>query len=189
MVPFGYFPKIMQNNLLSILFAAAVLGTSVHAQSAADATSGVAPQANAPTSAPAPQVVTSAPQMAQAPAPTQIIYSPRLPTPAELTSVATAQGFTVQQINQTASQITAIYRNANGELTTVAYQLLPTQGTSTTTVAIPAPAPTVVYEQVPTTVYYRSYDPYWPRYYPPVSLSLGFGYYRGWGGGHYHHWR
>jgi hypothetical protein len=180
----------MQNKFLSMMFAAAVLGTGVRAQNAPDTTSATpAAQATAPTSAPAPQVIAQAPQAA--PAPNQIIYSPRLPTAGELTSVAAAQGLTVQQITQTANQVTAIYRNANGELTTVAYQLLPTSG-APATVAVPSPAPTVVYQQAPSVVYYRTYDrpydPYWPRYYPPVSLSLGFGY--GWGGGgHYRHWR
>jgi hypothetical protein len=183
----GYFLPTMQTKILSILFIAAAVSTGLRAQNA--------PEPSAPTQAPAPQTVASTPQaVAQptqsAPAPSQIIYSPRLPSAAELTSVAAAQGQTVQQITQTANQVTAIYRNTNGELTTVAYQLLPTSGAPTMTVAVPSPAPTIIYEEVPRTVYYRSYDPYWPSYYPPVSLSLGFGYYRGgWGGGHYHHWR
>jgi hypothetical protein len=132
-----------------------------------------------------------------APAPSQVIYSPRLPTAAELTSIATAQGLSVQQITETSAQITAVYKNNAGTLTTIAYQLLPTGNVPATAAAVVAPSapPTVVYETSPRVVYYRSYDPYyydpfWPRYYPPVSLSLGFGYYRGgWGGGHSHHWR
>jgi hypothetical protein len=134
----------------------------------------------------------AAPQLA--PAPSQIIYSPRLPSPTELTSVAAAQGMTVEQITQNANQVTAIYRSANGQTSTVAYQLLPTAAPAPTqtvvaptqTVVVPAPT-TVIYEE-PRTVYYESYGPAWPRYYyPPVSLSLGFGYYRGWGGGGFHH--
>jgi hypothetical protein len=180
----------MQTKILSILFVAAAVSTGLRAQNASEPsapTQAPAPQAVVATSAPAPQTVAQPTQ--EAPAPSQIIYSPRLPSAAELTSVATAQGQTVQQITQTSNQVTAIYRNSNGALTTVAYQLLPTSGTQPTTIAVASPAPTVIYEEAPRTVYYRSYDPYWPSYYPPVSLSLGFGYYHGGWGGHYHHWR
>jgi hypothetical protein len=54
----------------------------------------------------------------------------------------------------------------------------------------PAPgyAPPPVYP-APAPMYYPApaYYPYAAPYvYPPVSLSLGFGYYHGWGGGHWH---
>ncbi|PTX97823.1 hypothetical protein DB354_05975 [Opitutus sp. ER46] len=126
-----------------------------------------------------------------APTPNEVIYSPRLPSVAELTNVAAAQGLSIEQINQTATQITVVHKNASGQLTTVAYQLLPTaapQVATQQTVVVPAPAPTVIYQSAPRTVIYESYDPFPPSYYyPPVSLNFGFGYYRGWGG-HHHHW-
>lgn len=39
----------------------------------------------------------------------------------------------------------------------------------------------------PAPAYYTAY-PYYPAYYPPVGVSLGFGFYGGGGGGH-RHWR
>jgi hypothetical protein len=150
-----------------------------------------------------------------APQPTQVVYSPRLPSAAELSNVAAAQGLTIDKIIQTATQMTLVYRTANGQTNTVAYMLLPAAGNapasapatvSTTTVAAPttpapqvvytpAPAaPQVVYYSAPAPVYYSPY--YYPTYYAspwytPVSVSLGFGfgYYGGnyyRGGGHYH---
>lgn len=185
----------MQTKLLPVLLAAALITSGLRAEESTPSPATTPPPA--PTSAPA-----VAPVATQAaPAPNQIIYSPRLPTPAELTSVATAQGLAVQQISASSTQVTAIYKNnSTGELTTIAYQLLPTTTTTTTTVAVPTPAPTTVIYQPATRVIYYYDDPYWPRYYyPPVSLSLGFGYYHGWGGGRwgggghwgggYHHWR
>jgi len=179
----------MHIKLFPVLVAGALLTVAARAQDSAVAT---------PTSPAAIQQqvqAQTAPSQAVAPMPNQVIYSPRLPSPAELTSAAAAQGVSVEQVTQTASQVTVIYRNNAGQLNTVAYQLLPTNGAPATTVVAPSPAPTVVYQSAPSVVYYESYGPYWPRYYyPPVSLSLGFGYYRGWGrgggwGGHYHHWR
>lgn len=157
------------------------------------------------------QQAPAAPQVQTAPAPNQIIYSPRLPTAAELTSVAAAQGVTVEQISQTANQVTVITRNSSGQTNTVAYQLLPTPGMAapaSATIVAPAPtvvtpAPTIVYQQAPQVIYYETREPYWPRYYyrPPVSLHLGFGFSHYSGGGHwgghrhhrggfgYRHWR
>lgn len=179
----------MQTNLLPLLLAAALVTSGLRAQDSS--TPSTTPPPSAPTSAPA-----AAPVVTQAaPAPSQIIYSPRLPTAAELTSVATAQGLAVEQINETSTQVTAIYKNnTTGQVTTIAYQLLPTATAPATTIAVPTPAPTtVIYQPATRVIYYDDY-PYYPRYYyPPVSLSLGFGYYHGWGGGHwgggYHHWR
>lgn len=190
----------MQNKLLSVLIAAACVTCVARADNATSAPPTTpAVQPAAPTSAPTPTpVATDSPASAvsqSAPAPSQVIYSPRLPSAAELTNVASAQGLAVEQITQTSSQVTAVYKNAAGQLSTVAYQLLPTATAPATTVVTPSAPPTVVYQTAPRVVYYRSYDPYyydpfWPRYYPPVSLSFGFGYSRGWGGhGHYHHWR
>jgi hypothetical protein len=155
------------------------------------------------------QAQTAAPaaDAAAVPAPSRIIYSPRLPSPGELTNVAAAQGIGVEKIDQTATQITVTYKLANGQLNTVAYQLLPSAGstaqsTAATTVAVPtSPAPTVVYAQAsPTVVYTQPYpysyyyagDPYyspWGFYGPlAVGIGLGFGFHGGYyhGGGFYH---
>jgi len=144
-----------------------------------------------------------------APQPTQVVYSPRLPSATELSNVAAAQGLTIDKIIQTASQMTLVYRTASGQTNTVAYMLLPAAGSapgsaptslpatvSTTTIAAPtSPAPQVVYVTAPAApqvVYYSAPAPvyYSPYYYPasyyspwysPVSVSLGFGlgYYGG----------
>ncbi|HVU36088.1 MAG TPA: hypothetical protein VHE61_21785 [Opitutaceae bacterium] len=176
----------MKNKLLPVLIAATLLACGARAQNES------APTATAPAGGSQPAVTTpAAPVVTQAaPAPNQVIYAPRLPTPAELTNVARAQGMSIEQISQTATQVTAIYRNAGGEITTVAYQLLPTAATATTTtVVVPSPAPTVIYDSRPRVVYYDRYDPWYPNYwYPPVSLSFGFGYYHGgWGHGGWGH--
>lgn len=187
----------MQNKILPVLIAATLGVCGARAQD----TGIVTPSSPAPAAqqqaatAQQPQVV----MQAQAPAPNQVIYSPRLPSPTELTNVAAAQGLTVEQISQTATQVTAVYRYPNGQTNTVAYQLLPTSSApASTTVVVPGQPTTVIYDQTPRVIYYDRYD-YWPRYYyPPVSLSLGFGYSGGWGrgghwgGGHYgggHRWR
>jgi hypothetical protein len=155
------------------------------------------------------QAQTAAPaaDAAAVPTPSRVIYSPRLPSPGELTNVASAQGISVEKIDQTAAQITVTYKLANGQLNTVAYQLLPSAGSpaqspAATTVAVPASAaPTVVYSQAaPTVVYTQPYpysyyyagDPYyypWGFYGPlAVGVGLGFGFHGGYyhGGGFYH---
>ncbi len=133
---------------------------------------------------------------------TQTVYTPKLPSAQELTDAAAAQGLTVERISQTSLQVIAFYRNAHGQPITVAYQTLPPAGvvhspapapvvvsTAPAVVSV-APAPTVIYESAPRVVYYETPRYYYPRtYYPPVSLSFGFGF-RGshFGhGGHYRH--
>ena len=123
------------------------------------------------------------------PAPDQVIYIPRLPSPAELTSAAVAQGLTIEKIAQTSAQVAVVYRRADGQVSTVAYQLLPAAGSASTAPAatatfvpapatamyVPTPAPAVVYA-APEPVYY--YDPFyypWP-WFSPVSLDIGIGY-------------
>lgn len=125
-------------------------------------------------------------------APGRIIYSPRLPTAIELTNVAAAQGLSVERIDQTAAQVTATYKAADGSLSMVAYQLVPSVATpapATTTLVTAVPARTVVYEQPDPFFYYD--DPYlspWGYgYYSPVRVNVGFGFgygYRGHGGYH-----
>jgi hypothetical protein len=132
-----------------------------------------------------------APIYNQSPAPNQIVYTPRLPSVAELSNAAAAQGLTVERIEQSATQIVATYKYSNGQTNIVSYQTLPpaSGATATTTTS----ASTVVYETSPRVVYYDSYDPfYYPYWYSPVSVRLGFGFgYRGGHGYHGggHHWR
>lgn len=193
----------MNRTILVTVFAATLSGATVQAQ--APVYSPVATP-----SSPAPTVVNiqqAAPSVVQAPlgvassdaAVTQTVYTPQLPSAADLTNAAAAQGFTVERIVQTSNQVIAFYRDANGQATTVAYQSLPPTGN----VVAPAPAqvtvaqlprvvvtapPPVVYEAAPSVVYYERYPTYYyPRtYYPPVSLNLGFGY-RSYHGGHIYH--
>jgi hypothetical protein len=174
------------NNATTFKFAAAVFATAI-------AGSAVFAQPSPVIGAPA---ASSAPSAAQAtPAPNQIIYAPRLPSAAELSSAAAAQGLSIDKIDQTGSQITVVYRLNNGQLNVVSYQLLPTTDNaaatvptapqvveappapsyspSTTVVYAPPPPPQVVYYEEP--VYYR-YPSYW---YPPVSFRLGLGFHSG----------
>jgi uncharacterized protein YcfJ len=57
------------------------------------------------------------------------------------------------------------------------------------------PQPVYVQPVVTAPVYYSGYPtyyaprPYYAPYYPPIGLSLNFGYSRGFGGGHGGHWR
>lgn len=163
---------------------------------AAAAVAVLAVRALAQSPAPSPVVTPSAAPVigaaAPAPAPNQMVYAQRLPTAAELTNAAAAQGQAVERIEQTPTQVTAIFRQGSGQLNTVIYQLLPTAGsTPAPTAVIPAQPPaTVVYETAPRVIYY-DYDPYYyPRYwYPPVSLNFGFGYRSGGFHRHGHGWR
>lgn len=125
----------------------------------------------------------------------QTVYTPQLPSPAELTAAAAAQGLTVERIVQTSTQLIAFYRNASGQAVTVAYQSLPPAVAAATTSTVPAPAPrvvvvspppAVVYETAPRVIYYEPSPYYYPGiWYPPVSFSFGFGY-RSFHGGGYH---
>lgn len=173
----------MQNKLLPVLLAATFFAAGVHAQNATQPASATPSTQAVPASQPsAPPATAPAPQpvVQSAPPPNQVIYAPRLPTATELTQIAAAKGQTVEQINQTSTQITAIYQDANGQRTTVAYQLLPTATSApSTTVVVPSPAPRVVYRTSPRVIYYDDPfdDDYYPGYYyPPVSLSFGFGF-------------
>lgn len=143
----------------------------------------------APTAPPAPAASPVGPM----PAPNSVIYIPRLPTPAELTSAAAAQGLTIEKMEQTNAQITVVYKFANGQTNTVAYALLPAASAAPATVAAPssvvmAPAPTVIYTS-PAPAYY--YDPYyssWPWLWPVgIDIGLGYTFHRGgWGYGYHH---
>lgn len=162
-----------------------------------------APAVESAPNAPA-AVVVQAPNAATAPVSTptgvtQIVYTPQLPSAAELTNAAAAQGFTVERIVQTSTQVIVSYRNANGQPVNVAYQSLPPTASAATAApavvvtspppaVITSPPPTVVYESAPRVIYYdypRYYYP--PVWYPPVSFSFGFGYHSWRGGGHFRH--
>lgn len=178
----------MKTNLVSAFVLAALFPLS-----------GAWAQTAAASAASNPTVATAA-----APAPNQIVYSPRLPSATELTNAAAAQGLTVEKIEQSDAQVTAFYKNSTGQTNIVSYQLLPATSApaaNAPTVIMPTtPAPTVV-QPAPSVVYYEpayryGYAPgYYPAYdygyYPPVSLSLGFGFRGGHGGfrGGFHHWR
>lgn len=172
----------------SSLVAVALLASVGHAQtpSPAPATSSspvVMPSTPAPAVAPATAAATPA-------TPNQIVYTPRLPSAAELTDAAKAQGLAVERIEQSAAQIVATYRNSNGQVNVVCYQTLPPTGTPAEVVSVPAsPPPTVVYQAPPRVVYYDYYDPFYYPYsrvwYPPVSVRFGVGF--GHRGGFHHH--
>jgi hypothetical protein len=156
--------KLVAISLLStaVLFAAGARAQTIQAATSAPAAPSVAPAA--------------------ALAPNQTVYGQRLPSVNELANIAAAQGLAVERIEQTASQITVVYKYANGQTNIVAYLLLPGASAAPAQVAVPtSPAPTVVYyEPAPRVVYYDAYAPSYDAYpsywYPPVSIGLGFGF-------------
>jgi len=127
--------------------------------------------------------------------PNQTIYVPRIPTPSELTKVASAQGSSIGQIVQTADSITIQYKMANGQSNVVAYRSIASieGGTETqATVATPStPAPTYVQAPVERTVIYTEAPDYYARpyyygdpyyygpWFAPIRLSFGFGWHGG----------
>jgi hypothetical protein len=144
------------------------------------------------------------PSMAAA-QPTEYVYVPQLPTPNDLVNGAKTQGVTVSKISQMPGQVIAVYTYPNGQVSTVAFQILPAgeggaAGSAPAGVPQPtSPAPavvgqavayappsttTVIYDAAPVYGYYPAggYYPYGYGYgwYPPVSIGLGFG----WGGGY-----
>ncbi|HUJ44185.1 MAG TPA: hypothetical protein VLW52_11305 [Opitutaceae bacterium] len=163
------------------LFTAVVLAAALFA-------TGAIAQTNNPTPAPAAPLA-----VAVTPTPNEIIYLPRLPEPAELTNAAAAQGITVQQIAQSSVQVMVVYRYADGQTHTVAYQLLPVAGSAPATTGVPAVpgTPSTVVYAAPAAVYteppYYYYDPFyypWP-WFGPVSFRVGFGYsFHHFGGGY-----
>lgn len=183
------------NSILSVIVLTTTLAAGPVIAGAAtpetSATSATQAEAAAPA-APVAPVAMPAEAVNPMPTPNQIIYLPQLPTAATLVNVAAAQKLAIEQINQTSTQITVVYKFANGQTNTICYQLLSAAG------AVPAPVgtrPVVVPAQTtviyggPAPVYY--YDPF---YYPypwaaPVSVSLGFGFRGGYyHGGYYHRW-
>lgn len=109
-----------------------------------------------------------------------LVCVPQLPGAVELVKAAAAQGMTVVKIEQTAEQVTAVYKMPDGRQMTVIYQPLPEEErapAATTTVVYSRPAPVYYPTYYPT--YYAGYG--WP-WYSPVALSIGLGF-------GYHHWR
>ena len=161
----------MKTKLIPVLiFAAGLLGTALAAESE-----------------------TTASPATPAPAPDRTVFAPRLPSPAELTAIAAAQGQSIERIEQTASQVTITTKTPDGRTTTVLYQLLSTAGNAPARVAT-APRATVtsvVVQEEPEVVYapryryYSSYDPVWD-YWPPLALGIGLGwsFHGGYGHGH-----
>lgn len=110
-----------------------------------------------------------------------LIHVQKLPTPAQITSDAEAEGMTVTRMEQLADRIVVTYRYASGNTRTFAYTTtLPTDPDKEVAgvappPAAPAPSYTVIYTE-PAPVYYypryvRTYDPYWPA----TTFSFGFG--------------
>ncbi len=158
-------------NLTALALATGLLTTGAFAQNAL-----TLPTTPAPTVATDPQ-----------PAPFQTVYAPQLPSVAELTKVAAAQGLAIKQIIQSARELSVTYQSTDGQTKTVSYQLLANAGVN----PVAAPAPAEVYMTPPPTAYY--YDPYYPYYYPgywypPVAFRIGFGWGGGRGYGHGHRW-
>lgn len=120
------------------------------------------------------------------PAPMELVYLPQLPTVASLIANAKAEGATIVKIDQKGAQTDVTYKDANGQLNLVSYQLLPAAEAAATQAPGTAPAtppPAVVYKAGPPVYYdpyyYGDYYPY--HWWPPVGVSLGFGWYHGWG--------
>lgn len=145
---------------------------------------------DAPT-APAAPVADAAPTLAPDTArvtPNQTVYTAHLPTVQEITDAAAARGTNLTRVEQSDSQIVATYQLANGQTQTVVYQILPTAGKSGSATLMTTPPPAVVYVPRSRVVYYDTYPSYDPWYwYPPVSLSFGFGFYGGPRFGGYRH--
>ena len=86
----------------------------------------------------------------------------------------------LERIEQTATQVIAVFKHPQGITNTVSYQLLPPAGAPATRVVVPAERPTVIYRQAPRVIYYddypRYYSPYPYSWYPPFSVHLGIGH-------------
>jgi len=167
--------KLSSLSLVSIL--ASLVTAGVHGQ-----TGSPSPAAIAASTAPVIQSTpTPLPPAAPAPAgvPNQVVYAPRLPTPTELSNAAAAQGMMLERIEQTPTQVIAVFKHPQGITNTVSYQLLPPTGTTTTQVVVPAEPPEVIYRRAPRVIYYDDYPRYSPYpyyWYPPFSMHLGIGH-------------
>jgi hypothetical protein len=167
----AHIPTTMKTNPF---FAAVVLSTAFLA-------TGAVAQTSDQTTPPAATATT----VSSMPAPTAIIYIPQLPNPAELANAAAAQGLAIDRIVQTSAQIIVVYKYANGQTNTVAYQLLPVAGAApaapaapdATANVVPAATANVVYASPAPAYYYDPYYSMWPwPWFAPVAFSVGIGY-------------
>jgi hypothetical protein len=118
-----------------------------------------------------------------------LIHVQKLPTPAQITADAEAEGMSVTRMEQQSDRIIVSYRYASGNTRTFAYTtVLPSNpeteiGASTVTSAPPPPSPnyTVIYSE-PAPVYYYPRSYYYNPYWPTTSFSLGLGFGRSYGG-------
>jgi hypothetical protein len=189
----------MNRPFFTLALAGSLCAGVAQAQSDASVTQPTSPApavvSTATPNGPAPTVVQASSANTAPTSVTQIVYTPQLPSAADLTNAASAQGLTVERIVQTSNQVIAFYRNANGQTSNVAYQSLPPAGapaattpnvvvTSPPPTVVTSPPPSVIYETAPRVVYYDYPSYYYPRvWYPPVSFSFGLGYHRGYYGG------
>lgn len=135
---------------------------------------------------------------APTPAPTPVdglIHVQELPTTAQLTKDAEAEGMAITRMEQSTDRIVVTYRYASGNTRTFAYTTVLPEDPDTV-VGAPPPAPasessphyTVIYSEPPPVYYTPRY--YSPRYYDPFgpSLSIGLGFGRTYGTyGHFGH--
>lgn len=130
-----------------------------------------------------------------------LIHVQQLPTAAQLTRDADAEGMTITRMDQSTDRIVVTYRYASGNTRTFAYTTVLPEDPDTQVGAPPAmpspePAPRyeVIYSEPPPPVYYTTRY-YSPRYYDPYpfgsSLSIGLGFGHTWGnyGTFGHHYR
>jgi len=188
----------MKNLTRLLALVGAVSGAALFAQdngSAPTVSSTPPPPPPASAAAPAPQTPVDG-----------LIHVQKLPSPAQITADAEAEGMTVTRMDQESDRIIVTYRYASGNTRTFAYTtVLPTNpdneiGASTVTSAPPPPAPnySVIYTEPAPVYYYPRYvSPYYDSYWPRTSLSIGLGFGRGFGGyygpsryyGSHGHWR
>jgi len=136
---------------------------------------------------------------APAPASNETVnYVSQLPTPSELSRTPAPAGARISKISQSSGEIAVTYVLENGQTSVVTYRLLSATNagtpaaapTSQAPVSAPpaaqpsSPAPTYYYDAPPAAVYQTTapvyYDApyyYYPYpWYPPVGVSLGFGF-------------
>ncbi|MEO7598582.1 MAG: hypothetical protein ABIV50_06600, partial [Opitutus sp.] len=162
----------MKTKALTALLAVVSTCTSaIFAQSVSTATPEIP---DAPT-APLAPVASAAPTIAlpgEMTTPNQVVYTARLPAVQELTDAAAAHGTGIRRIEQSSTQVIVTYQLANGRTNVVAYQLLPTPGSTTPAQIFTSPPPSVVTATSPTVVYpprqrvvyydtYPTYDPWY----------------------------
>lgn len=166
-----------------LLACGALAGTALFAQEAVTVTTPPpAPPALSPSNGPAPASAAAAPESVPVDG---LIHVQQLPSPAQLTKDAEAEGMVITRMEQSTDRIVVTYRYASGNTRTFAYTtVLPVDPDSE--IAPPrveASAPTVIYREAPRVIY-DSYPRYVTRYYDPwPTFSLGLGFGRGFGYG------